>query len=138
MRFERPDEFPEFASQDIIDTVSGNNNVDSPIDQKKKYGWVRREPVNRQWLNWLARYTYLWIGYLAGFSGRVTTTGGSTTQTISIPGVKATDIVIATMNKVGATPVSIVSANPGVDSVVITFSGNPSTDHEFSYKVYSN
>lgn len=138
MRYEKPDQLPRFASEDIRDPISGMDNVVEPIDQKKDYGWLRLEEPPRQWFNWLHRYTYLWLGYLDGFTGRVATTGGSTTQTLSIQGVKATDIALATINKLGAIPVSIVAAVPGVDSLTITFSGNPSTDHEFSYKVYSN
>lgn len=138
MRFEKPDVLPEFASQDYIDPITGMNNVVEPLDQKKKYGWLRLEPLPRQWFNWLARFTYLWVGYLSGFAGRVTTVGGSTTQTISIPGVKATDICFVTINKLGTSPVTIIEAKPGVDNLIITFSADPSNDHEFSYKIYAN
>lgn len=138
MRFTEPDKLPRFASKDIIDARSGMNNVVEPLEEKKAEGWGYKEQPPRNWMNWLHRYVYLWLGYLRGFIGRHTTVGGGAVETIEIKGVEETDICLVTINEVGASPVTIVQAKPVTDALEITFSADPSDDHVISYKIYAN
>ncbi len=66
-------------------------------------------------------------------SGRFTTAGGSTTEDVTLTGVTAGDVIVATVNVEGATPRKILSAEyQAADTVRVTWDGDPSTDHEFS------
>lgn len=60
----RPDKFPEWATSDIVDPSSGQNNVIEPTSGKKTTGWLRNEIPPRQFFNWLARKTNQWLEYL--------------------------------------------------------------------------
>lgn len=66
---------------------------------------------------------------------KMLTVGGSPVMNINVPGARADMSVIATMNKLGIAPVQILTAKCGLDLVTVTFSANPSTDHEFSFVV---
>lgn len=61
----KPSVFPDFAMTDVIDPTSGQPNVVEPSDTKKNVGWVYNEKPPRQYFNWLARTTSLWIHYLS-------------------------------------------------------------------------
>jgi len=63
--FTRPDTMPEWAEQDVVDPVSGQNNVLTPPPEKQQFGWNRLEFPPRNWFNWLGRWTWRWIRYLA-------------------------------------------------------------------------
>lgn len=60
----QPDEFPDWATMDQVDPVSHINNVVSAPLEMQESGWLRQQFPPRQWFNWLARYTGLWIRYL--------------------------------------------------------------------------
>lgn len=60
----QPTEFPDWATQDQTDPVSHINNVVTPPLEMQESGWLRQEFPPRQWFNWLARYTGLWVRYL--------------------------------------------------------------------------
>lgn len=62
-------------------------------------------------------------------AGKFTTAGGDASETITITGGLATDIVHVTVQTAGGTPRSIVAAVPGSANCVVTLSGDPSTDH---------
>ena len=64
MSVTRPSVYPQWASEDVLDPTSGQNNVVTPPSEKMTNGWDLREFPPRQWFNWLGRYTYLWIQYL--------------------------------------------------------------------------
>ena len=66
---------------------------------------------------------------------KMLTVGGSPVMEINVPGARANMSVIATMNQLGIAPVQILTAKCGLDLVTVTFSANPSTDHEFSFVV---
>jgi HAMP domain-containing protein len=57
----KPDKFPDWATEEQIDPVSGQNNVVEPPDIRKQSGWTRREIPPRQWFNWLAKKTAEWL-----------------------------------------------------------------------------
>lgn len=61
---DRPSNYPRWASQNIVDPVSGETNVVEPPSAHKDEGWQRKEIPPRQWQNWLARQYYDWIVYL--------------------------------------------------------------------------
>lgn len=69
-------------------------------------------------------------------NNQVHTTVAGATNTITIAGVVATDVVQATINTVGASPVTIVSAAAGAGNVAVTFSADPSTDHRVNISVF--
>ena len=61
----KPTIIPEFASSDLTDPTSGENNVAEPTTNAKTYGWVPMLTAPfRQWMNWLHRYYYLWIKFI--------------------------------------------------------------------------
>jgi hypothetical protein len=73
--------------------------------------------------------------HVVKYAGEHTTVGGSATEAITVTGVLATDLVLATLHTAGATPRTIVTAVASADTVTITFSGDPSTDHVVTYTV---
>lgn len=64
MSFTRPVIYPVWATEDVVDPVSGQNNVVTPPTEKQTNGWDLSEFPPRQWFNWLGRYTYEWIAWL--------------------------------------------------------------------------
>jgi hypothetical protein len=64
MTTQRPDKYPEWATVNIVDPISGQNNVIEPPQVKKSEGWGYRDKGARNWFNWLGRYTDNWIKYL--------------------------------------------------------------------------
>lgn len=71
---DKPVVYPEWASDDVQDPVSGQYNVVEPILERKKIGWVFLEKPNRQWWNWLHRVVYDWIVWLDQQESLVVTT----------------------------------------------------------------
>ena len=65
-----------------------------------------------------------------------TTVGGSATQTITVPGVLASDIVIASLAAQGGTPRTILTAATTADTITVVMSGDPSATHVISYAVF--
>lgn len=61
----KPTELPQWASQDVVDPVSLQNNVLTPPPEMQNYGWIRLQFPPRQWFNWLGRLTYQWLQYLS-------------------------------------------------------------------------
>ncbi len=59
----KPTVIPEWAISNIVDGVSGVNNVVEPIGAKKNTGFVRNEYPPRQDVNWLFRIIYTWINW---------------------------------------------------------------------------
>ena len=64
MSIPRPVVYPQWAIDDVVDPISGQNNVTTPPSEKQLNGWDLKEFPPRQWFNWLGRYTYLWIQWL--------------------------------------------------------------------------
>lgn len=64
MSITRPSIYPQWASEDVVDPTSGQNNVVTPPSEKQTNGWDLKEFPPRQWFNWLGRYTYEWILWL--------------------------------------------------------------------------
>lgn len=68
----RPDVYPDWAvnsdgtDNDIVDTISGENNVVPPDAGKQASGFLYREKPARQSFNWLGRKTTQWLRYLDG------------------------------------------------------------------------
>lgn len=62
-------------------------------------------------------------------AGKHTTAGGDATEVISVPGATAADIALVTLQTAGAVPRTVVKAEAGADSITVTMSGDPSTDH---------
>jgi hypothetical protein len=64
MTTDRPDKYPDWAMNDVVEPISGQNNVIEPPQVKKDEGWGYRDKGARNWFNWLSRYTANWIRYL--------------------------------------------------------------------------
>jgi hypothetical protein len=73
--------------------------------------------------------------HVVKYAGKATTAGGAAAEAITVTGVAATDVVIVTLQTEGATPRSIVKAVPSTNTITVTFSGDPSTDHIVAYQV---
>ena len=73
--------------------------------------------------------------YACVAAANYTTAGGAAAEAITVSGVLATDTVMATIKTTGATPRTIVKAACTSNTVTITFSGDPSTDHVVAYHV---
>lgn len=69
------------------------------------------------------------------FAGKFTTVGGDANEQASVSGVVATDVVIATLQDKGASPVTILTAKAGTNVIDFIMSGNPSNDHIINYMV---
>jgi hypothetical protein len=74
--------------------------------------------------------------YSIVFAGQVQSTGGGgQSEQYSVPGVLATDLVFVQMNVIGAGAVTVLSAGSGVDQLLVTYSADPSNDHQINYQV---
>lgn len=73
--------------------------------------------------------------HVVKFAGKFTTAGGDTAEQASVPGVVAGDIVIASLQTEGASPVTLDASAPDTDVINFTMSADPSTDHIISYSV---
>jgi hypothetical protein len=61
-----PTKYPDWAMTDIIEPISGSNNVIEPPDEFKQSGFLYAGVIQRNWINWLFRYISLWIRFLNG------------------------------------------------------------------------
>jgi hypothetical protein len=68
-------------------------------------------------------------------AGKHTSVGGDAVEAITVTGVAATDVVLVTLQTEGVTPRSIVKAVPSTNTITVTMSGDPSTDHIIAYQV---
>lgn len=105
----KPSTIPEFATTDIVDPTTGENNVIEPSAGKKASGWNYLEKPARNYFNWIHRFNYLWINYFNQFFSSthqlkideiIENTGSAG---VSITGLKA-DII---SEKTGAAGVTI-------------------------------
>lgn len=70
------------------------------------------------------------------YAGSHTTVGGSAAEAKTITGLLSTDLVMVMLKVKGATPRTILTAAPTTDTLTVTFSGDPSTDHQLMYFVF--
>lgn len=77
------------------------------------------------------------VPYHAVIAGKHTTTA-NVTQTITVAGLQATDVVSVTVQTKGATPRTIVRATPTANTLTVEMSGDPSTDHVLAYVAHRN
>lgn len=73
--------------------------------------------------------------HITVFSDEHTTIGGAAAEVITVTGALATDLVYTQLHTVGAAPRTILTAISGTDTVTVTFSADPSTDHVLAYQV---
>ena len=60
----KPTTLPVWATDNVVDPISGQNNVTTPPAEKQQFGWSYGEQPPRNWFNWLGRYTYQWLAWL--------------------------------------------------------------------------
>jgi hypothetical protein len=73
--------------------------------------------------------------HVVKYAGKHTTLGGAAAEAFTVTGVATTDIVLVTLQAQGATPRTVLYAAPTLNTITVTFSGDPSTDHVISYMV---
>jgi len=73
-------------------------------------------------------------GYKVLYAGTHITTGGSAQETITIADAAPADIVFTQLRVEGATPRTILLAQANEGEMIVTFDGDPSTDHELYYQ----
>ena len=73
--------------------------------------------------------------HVVKYAGTHTTAGGAAAEAITVSGVAATDVVMITLKAQGATPRTVLYAVPTTNTITVTFSGDPSTDHVLYYQV---
>jgi hypothetical protein len=71
--------------------------------------------------------------HVVKFAGKHTTLGGDATEVITVTGLLTTDVVHVTVQTAGATPRSIVDSVLTANTITVTLSGDPSTDHILAY-----
>ena len=64
---------PEFARLDYNNGFASGASVLEPSSLKKDTGWMYGEEPDREYFNWLARYTYLNLQYLKQQNNEVNT-----------------------------------------------------------------
>ena len=85
---------------------------------------------------------YMWVvDYLTStelkWSGQLTTVGGSAVETFTVAGLATTDLVNVSIATSGASPVTVLAAYvSAANTLSVTFSANPSSDHVISVEVY--
>lgn len=66
----KPTKLPQWAAlsdgsdNDVVDGVSGQNNVAEPALSQKELGWTFKQFPPRQFFNWLSRLTFQWLKYV--------------------------------------------------------------------------
>lgn len=73
--------------------------------------------------------------HIVKYAGTHTTTGGAAAEAFTVSGVAATDLVFITIKAQGGTPRTVLYAAPTTNTITVTFSGDPSTDHVIFYQV---
>lgn len=68
-------------------------------------------------------------------AGNFTTAGGDATESITVAGMLASDLVLVQLKTKGASPVTLAGAAAAAGAITVTMSGDPSTDHVLSYVV---
>ena len=155
---QKPDKFPDWATEEEIDEVSGQANFVEPPDFRKESGWTRREIPPRQWFNWLARKTGLWFRWvedritgLENPNQSLTTNGyqvlpgglilqwgiqafsgaGTQNATVTFPIEFPNEILNASVSHAedtGQNPDSVYHANRSVSSMTVGITGDTPTD----------
>lgn len=74
--------------------------------------------------------------YVLQYAGSFTTAGGDATESITVTGAVASDLVMVVVKTAGATPRSVVAATAASNAITVTMSGDPSTDHVLHYFVF--
>ena len=68
-------------------------------------------------------------------AGTFTTAGGDVAESITVAGVKASDVCLVQLQTKGAAPVTIDEAICAAGAITVEMSGDPSTDHVLAYVV---
>lgn len=120
----RPSNFPEWATLDQIDPVSGSNNSLQPPPQKALYGFARLEFAPRNWFNWLFKTINEWIEYFdAKFSQTVVVDGSGTDAIVDVTVGGMVEISVIDTDSSSATNfyTGIVYVPPGYSSGTLNF-----------------
>lgn len=82
------------------------------------------------------RMTYSTVpSHFPVFAGTYKTLGGAAAEAITITGLLSTDVVQVVLRQKGASAKTILTALPTTNTLTVTFSGDPSTDHIIDYVI---
>lgn len=95
---DKPDQLPQWAELDQVDSVSQQNNVLVPPPEKQNYGWARLEFPPRNWFNWLGRYTYRWLRWFDQQESQSVVTDGNGTLLFTTENALIEIVAIDTTN----------------------------------------
>jgi hypothetical protein len=128
------------------DTLTNTHNLTTDIDHDTLTNYIAAEHID--WTNTTedfittgaATVSDLTVGssaisHVIVFAGEHTTVGGAAAEAITVAGVLATDLVFAELKVEGSTPRTILTRATSTDTITVTFSGDPSSDHEVYYQV---
>lgn len=74
--------------------------------------------------------------HIVVYAGEVTTAGGDASESETVSGVLATDLVVGSIHTEGSTPVTLDRIVASTNTISSTWSADPSTDHVYTYIVY--
>ncbi len=117
-----PSLFPNWATDDQVDPVSQQNNVQLPPPEKQLYGFARLEFPPRNWFNYLFRTINNWLMYLAQQAGlSVTADGSGSNATVNVVNGGMAVITVVDTAVTGNYYLGIVYVPPGYSSGTLTF-----------------
>jgi hypothetical protein len=73
--------------------------------------------------------------HVVKYAAQVTTVGGSATEAFTVTGVAATDLVFVQVKNDGTNNRTVLSAAATLNTLTVTFSGDPGADLVFYYQV---
>lgn len=129
----RPAVLPEWAKEDQNGPGVNNRNVVEPPTEKKRFGWAYLDYPPRNWLNWLARWTYRNLEYLIQQEAKEVISGADGADLFPIPPTgTALCVLYAVDVAVPANYIYAVGSNNNgnltfniIDSNVLTIPANP-------------
>lgn len=107
-----PSKYPLWATDDIVDPISGQNNVADPDlsdPNKKLEGWAFKEFPPRQWFNFLHRFVADWIVYFN--EDLFGNTAGNDNRVLSITEINSADSISTDIDIISTNDIFIDSGN---------------------------
>ena len=74
--------------------------------------------------------------HVVKFGAKVTTAGGAAAEAFTVTGALATDVAAVVMQNQGAVARTILEVAVTTDTLTVTFSADPSTDHVIYYQIF--
>lgn len=126
----KPTILPMWAVDNVVDPISGQNNVTTPPMEKQLIGWSLKEQPPRNWFNWLGRYTYQWLAWLNQQETQnrvVDNTGTAPAFDISTGGMAIVYVIDTTTPANSFHGITYIPPNPGAPVTVTKLAGTTLT-----------